>query len=121
MGKLILSSHLLGTLIKPDNAASLIVLFCASFELIVFILLLILQYLFILHICHFARIYVVGLYSPLLKPKRIWHDTTIKSAREANQLGLSTGVKRESGRGQRVMVLGLGGEEGWIHYEVIKR
>ena len=55
------------------------------------------------------------------RPKRIWHDTTIKSAREANQLGLSTGVKRESGRGQRVMVLGIGGEEGWIHYEVIKR
>ena len=40
---------------------------------------------------------------------------------QAKQHGLSAGVKREAGRGERVMILGMGGEEGWIHLQVIKR
>ena len=40
---------------------------------------------------------------------------------QAKQRGLSAGVRREAGRGQRVMVMGIGGEEGWIHLKVIKR
>ena len=40
---------------------------------------------------------------------------------QATEQGLSTGIKRRSGKGERVIVVGGGGPDGWVHSEVIKR
>ena len=40
---------------------------------------------------------------------------------QAKSKGLSTGIKRVSGKGDRLLVVGCGGPSGWIDFEVMKR
>ena len=40
---------------------------------------------------------------------------------QAQQQGLSTGIKRVSGKGDRLLVIGCGGASGWIDWKVWKR
>ena len=79
-------------------------------------------------------------------PSRMITDTTVKSAKQvcwkftserknshssfiyiihhslkAQERNLSTGLKRLSGKGERIIILGCGGRKGWVYYEVYKR
>ena len=40
---------------------------------------------------------------------------------KAQERNLSTGLKRLSGKGERIIILGCGGRKGWVYYEVYKR
>ena len=40
---------------------------------------------------------------------------------QAKERDLSTGLKREAGRGDRVIVVGVGGEDGFVHTQVFER
>ena len=53
--------------------------------------------------------------------KKQWHDTTIHTAKEAKDRNLTTGLIKPPGRGERLILLGAGGREGWEKKEVIKR
>ena len=53
--------------------------------------------------------------------KRQWHDTTIHTAQEAKDKGLTPGILRPPGRGERLILIGAGGIEGWEECDVIKR
>ena len=39
-------------------------------------------------------------------PKKHWHDTTVHTAKEALEKGLSTGTIRPPGRGERLILIG---------------
>ena len=52
---------------------------------------------------------------------KMWHDTTIHTAQEAKDQGLTTGTLKPPGRGERLILIGAGGREGWEGSEVIKR
>ena len=39
---------------------------------------------------------------------------------KARELGLTTGSKRMAGKGERILLVGAGGAEGWEECEVIK-
>ena len=54
-------------------------------------------------------------------PTKHWHDTTIHTAKEAAELGLTTGTIRPPGRGERLILIGAGGREGFENYEIIER
>ena len=40
---------------------------------------------------------------------------------QAQERDLSLGVKRKSGKGERCIVIGIGGPEGWIDWDVLMR
>ena len=40
---------------------------------------------------------------------------------QAEEQNLSLGLKRMSGKGERIIILGCGGRDGWVYYEVYKR
>ena len=40
---------------------------------------------------------------------------------QAQERDLSLGIKRKSGKGERCIVIGIGGPNGFVDYEVIKR
>ena len=40
---------------------------------------------------------------------------------QAQERDLSLGIKRKSGKGERCIVVGIGGPDGFVDYEVIKR
>ena len=56
-----------------------------------------------------------------LSPTKKWHDTTIHTAKEAKDRGLTTGNIRSPGRGERLIIVGAGGREGWLRCDVIER
>ncbi|KAM7315596.1 uncharacterized protein ISCGN_005379 [Ixodes scapularis] len=45
---------------------------------------------------------------------KIWFDTTVRSARDAGNRGLSTGLKNPSGKGSRLIVTHVGGDQGFV-------
>ncbi|XP_042143759.1 uncharacterized protein LOC121834080 [Ixodes scapularis] len=45
---------------------------------------------------------------------KIWVDTTVRSARDAGNRGLSTGLKNPSGKGSRLIVTHVGGDQGFV-------
>ena len=47
-------------------------------------------------------------------PSRILTDTTVKSAADAEERGLTTGVKRPAGKGQRLIMMAMGGINGFV-------
>ena len=51
---------------------------------------------------------------PNSQPLRILTDMTVKSAKEAEERSLSTGIKRISGRGNRLLILHMIGPDGPI-------
>ena len=55
------------------------------------------------------------------KPKKMWQDTTIHTVKEAKDAGLTTGNMRPPGRGERLIIVGAGGREGWSRCDVIER
>lgn len=46
---------------------------------------------------------------------KIWHDTTIKTARQATIEGLSTGVKDPTGKGKRLIIVHIGSDTGFVN------
>ena len=53
--------------------------------------------------------------------RRVWIDTTVVSAEDAAEKGLSTGLKIPSGKGQRCIIVGIGNENGWLKLDIWKR
>ena len=53
--------------------------------------------------------------------KKKWHDTTVQTAKQAKARGLSTGNIKPPGRGERLILIGAGGIEGWEGKDVILR
>ena len=53
--------------------------------------------------------------------RRVWCDTTVVSAEDAAEKGLSTGLKIPSGKGQRCIIIGIGNENGWLKLDIWKR
>ena len=53
--------------------------------------------------------------------RKKWHDTTVKTAKEAKARGLSTGNIKPPGRGERLILIGAGGIDGWEQKDVIDR
>ena len=53
--------------------------------------------------------------------RKKWHDTTVKTAKEAKDRGLSTGNIKPPGRGERLILIGAGGIDGWEGKDVIDR
>lgn len=51
---------------------------------------------------------------PNAQPTKLLTDCTIRSAGEASQLGLTTGLKWNSGRGNRLLILHMIGPDGLI-------
>jgi hypothetical protein len=47
-------------------------------------------------------------------PSKVLHDCSVKTAREAFDKGLTTGIKRPTGRGKRVIVVHIGSEDGFV-------
>lgn len=47
-------------------------------------------------------------------PNKLWFDKTVVSAEEAERKNLSTGPKLPSGLGERIILLGCGGNEGFL-------
>ncbi|XP_072389313.1 uncharacterized protein [Diabrotica undecimpunctata] len=45
---------------------------------------------------------------------KIWHDTTVKTPRQAFIEGLSTGLQAPSGKGQRLIVAHIGSDTGFL-------
>ncbi|KAM7282786.1 uncharacterized protein ISCGN_000027 [Ixodes scapularis] len=45
---------------------------------------------------------------------KTWVDTTVRSARDAGNRGLSTGLKNPSGKGNRLIVTHFGGDQGFV-------
>ena len=56
-------------------------------------------------------------------PARVLTDTTIKSAQDAADRGLSTGIPIKAGKGSRLIIIGMGGKDGWVEgsQEIWKR
>ena len=54
-------------------------------------------------------------------PKKKWHDTTVQTAKQAKDQGLSTGNIKPPGRGERLILIGAGGIDGWEGKDVILR
>ena len=48
-----------------------------------------------------------------LRPSKILHDTTIKSHDDIKE-GLTSGIPRPAGVGQRLIIIGVGNEDGWV-------
>ena len=48
------------------------------------------------------------------RPKRILTNLSIKSHKDAENRGLTTGIKRKAGRGPRVILMGMGSKDGWV-------
>lgn len=44
----------------------------------------------------------------------MWEDTTVKSRKQAFLEGLSTGAKNPTSKGNRLIILHIGGEEGFV-------
>ena len=40
---------------------------------------------------------------------------------QAKERGLSTGIRRVAGKGDRLLVIGIGGPTGWVDWKVWKR
>ena len=55
------------------------------------------------------------------RPKKMWHDTTVHTAKEAKERGLTPGTLRPPGRGERLIMIGGGGREGWAELDIIQR
>ena len=53
----------------------------------------------------------------ILKP----HISILLFFPKAKSRGLSTGIKRVAGKGDRLLVVGCGGPNGWVDFEVSKR
>ena len=53
--------------------------------------------------------------------KRRWHDTTIHTAKEAKDKDLTCGILKPPGRGERLIIIGAGGRDGWEECDVIER
>ena len=51
-------------------------------------------------------------------PSRVLTDTTIQSAADAAAKGLSTGIPRRSGKGIRLIVVGMGSSTGFVQKSV---
>jgi hypothetical protein len=49
-----------------------------------------------------------------LAPSKILHDTSIKTAKEAFDKGLTTGMKRPNGKGKRIIMIHIGSDEGFV-------
>ena len=47
-------------------------------------------------------------------PTKILTDTTVHSAKDAQNRGLTTGIPRVSGKGPRVILLGMGSADGFV-------
>ncbi|XP_047541814.1 uncharacterized protein LOC125074529 [Vanessa atalanta] len=45
---------------------------------------------------------------------KVWEDTTVKSRKQAFLEGLSTGAKNPTSKGNRLIILHIGGEEGFV-------
>ena len=45
-------------------------------------------------------------------------DTTIRSAADAVSRGLTTGIPRVAGKGLRLIMVGMGSQEGWLEGSV---
>ena len=45
---------------------------------------------------------------------KVWVDTTVTSAADANEKGLSTGIKIPAGKGKRLIIIGMGSIDGWL-------
>ena len=55
------------------------------------------------------------------RPKKMWHDTTVHTAKEAKDRGLTPGTLSPPGRGERLIMIGAGGREGWAELDIIER
>ena len=40
---------------------------------------------------------------------------------QAKDKGLTPGLRRVSGKGERLILIGVGGKDGWLKYDVIMR
>lgn len=47
-------------------------------------------------------------------PRKAWIDQTVLSSRQAFLDGLTTGLKQPSGKGKRLIIGHIGGEEGFV-------
>ena len=47
-------------------------------------------------------------------PSKILTDTTISSAKDADEKGLTTGIPRPAGKGARVIMIGIGSKDGFV-------
>ena len=54
-------------------------------------------------------------------PKRLIQDLNINTAKQAKDQNLTTGLTRLSGKGERLILIGAGGSDGWANYEIIQR
>ena len=54
-------------------------------------------------------------------PGRKIQDTTIHTSKQANDQGLTNGFKRTPGKGERLILIGAGGMDGWLKKDIIKR
>ena len=46
-------------------------------------------------------------------PRKVWTDTTIKTAAQAEEEGLTPGIKFTTGKGPRCLLLAAGGRDGF--------
>ena len=53
--------------------------------------------------------------------KKVWIDSSVVSATDADEKGLSTGLKIPSGKGQRCIMIGIGSVDGWLKIDIFKR
>ena len=54
-------------------------------------------------------------------PDRKIQDTTIHTSKQAKDQGYTPGFKRTPGKGERLILIGVGGMDGWLKKDIIKR
>ena len=55
------------------------------------------------------------------RPKKIIQDTTIHTNAQAVAQDVTPGINRKPGKGERLLLIGVGSVEGWLKNDVIKR
>ena len=48
-------------------------------------------------------------------------DLEIHTNQQAVDRNLTTGLTHVSGKGDRIMLIGAGGKDGWVNYDIIER
>ena len=51
--------------------------------------------------------------------KKNWQDTTVLTTQQARDRGLTTGVLKPPSRGERLILIGAGGSDGWEYWQTL--
>ena len=69
------------------------------------------------YVCYLDESYINTNYAP----NRMIQDLNVNTSQQAKDQKVTTGLPRFSGKGERLIIIGAGGSDGWTHYEIILR